>query len=92
MHAWQRLKKTCETSSGGDNANQLGKRHSIDGCTITCAQALNWGEVRRKETLEALLKEELAMVDDQAPDGHRLFWFPCLADFAGTSAATASAA
>lgn len=55
-------------------------------------QALNWNSVRRKEVLETMLKEELAMVDDQDPGGKRLYWFPCLADFSGANAASASAA
>ena len=53
-------------------------------------QALNWSEVRRRETLQAMLKEELAMVDDQGPSGHRLYWFPCLSDFSGGAVASAA--
>jgi ESCRT-II complex subunit VPS22 len=30
------------------------------------------------DILEALLKEGLAMVDDGAPGGERLYWFPAL--------------
>ena len=30
------------------------------------------------ETLWSLLKEGLAMADDQGPGGQRLYWFPCL--------------
>ena len=40
------------------------------------------------EALWALLKEGLALVDDQGPGGQRLYWFPCLAADAGGSAAS----
>lgn len=42
------------------------------------AQAYNWQEARIVETLWSMLKEGLAMADDQGPDGQRLYWFPCL--------------
>lgn len=42
--------------------------------------------MRQRETLDAMLKEELAMVDDQDSSGQRLYWFPCLADFSGSTA------
>lgn len=29
--------------------------------------------------MRAMLQQGLAMVDDQAPGGERLYWFPCLA-------------
>lgn len=41
-------------------------------------QLLKWSETRASETLSALLKEGLAMVDEGAPDGPPLLWFPCL--------------
>lgn len=41
-------------------------------------QALRWEELRMHNTLEGLLKEGLAMVDDQGPNNQRLYWFPCL--------------
>ena len=37
-----------------------------------------WDARRSGECLEGLLKEGLAMVDDGAPDGVRLWWFPAL--------------
>ena len=48
--------------------------------------------MRRDETLQAMLKEELAMIDDQGPGGQRLYWFPCLADFSAASATTLASA
>lgn len=39
---------------------------------------LKWDETRASENLSALLKEGLAMLDEGAPDGRPLFWFPCL--------------
>ena len=41
-------------------------------------QKLNWSETRASETLAGLLKAGLAMVDNGAPDGKPLVWFPCL--------------
>ena len=41
-------------------------------------QDLNWTETRASETLSALLKEGLAMVDNGTPDGKPWTWFPCL--------------
>ena len=51
------------------------------------AQELGWAEERAVEALWALLKEGLALVDDQGPGGQRLYWFPCLAADAGGAAA-----
>jgi len=51
-------------------------------------QSLKWGQTRRDETLQAMLKEELAMIDDQGPYKQRLYWFPCLADFSAPSSST----
>uniref|UniRef100_A0A7S3QMV5 Vacuolar protein sorting-associated protein n=2 Tax=Dunaliella tertiolecta TaxID=3047 RepID=A0A7S3QMV5_DUNTE len=39
---------------------------------------LKWTPVRVQEVLQGLLAEGLAMVDDLAPEGERLYWFPCL--------------
>ncbi|KAK9916099.1 hypothetical protein WJX75_008566 [Coccomyxa subellipsoidea] len=41
-------------------------------------EAYHWEEPRVVETLWSLLKEGIAMADDQGPDGQRLYWFPCL--------------
>lgn len=41
-------------------------------------QKLRWNQTRASETLSNLLKEGLAMLDEGAPDGKPLFWFPCL--------------
>jgi len=40
--------------------------------------ASGWAQARVDGVLGELLKEGLAMVDDQAPGGERLYWFPCL--------------
>ncbi len=40
--------------------------------------SLRWSETRASETLLALLKEGLAMLDNGAADGKPLTWFPCL--------------
>ena len=40
--------------------------------------SLRWSETRASETLSALLKEGLAMLDNGAADGKPLTWFPCL--------------
>ena len=47
---------------------------------------LGWQEERAVEALWALLKEGLALVDDQGPGGQRLYWFPCLSDAGGVPA------
>lgn len=39
---------------------------------------LSWKAGRVIDSLESLLREGLAMVDDGAPDGKRLYWFPCV--------------
>ena len=41
-------------------------------------QENKWQEARVVETLWSLLKEGIAMADDQGPGGQRLYWFPCL--------------
>ena len=41
-------------------------------------QSLKWSDTRASETLSAVLKEGLAMLDTGAPDGKPLTWFPCL--------------
>ncbi len=45
---------------------------------VDVLQAYNWEEARVVETLWSLLKEGIAMADDQGPGGQRLYWFPCL--------------
>jgi len=37
-----------------------------------------WLPARADGALEAMLKQGLAMVDDQGPGAERLYWFPCL--------------
>ena len=37
-----------------------------------------WTDMRAEGALSSLLGEGLALVDDGAADGQRLFWFPCL--------------
>ena len=37
-----------------------------------------WLPARADGALEAVLKQGLAMVDDQGPGAERLYWFPCL--------------
>lgn len=41
-------------------------------------EALRWEKTRIQNTLDGLLQEGLAMVDDQSSGGERLYWFPCL--------------
>lgn len=60
----------------------------LTGCVL--AQDLKWSSTRQQETLQAMLREELAMVDDQGPGRQRLYWFPCLADFSGASTTMAA--
>ncbi|CAK0737029.1 hypothetical protein CVIRNUC_000843 [Coccomyxa viridis] len=45
-----------------------------------------WQEARVVETLWSLLKEGIAMADDQGPGGQRLYWFPCLEASGATQA------
>lgn len=42
-----------------------------------CSKA-GWNQTRAQDCLDGLLKEGLAMIDDGAPDGVRLFWFPAV--------------
>ncbi|KXZ41680.1 hypothetical protein GPECTOR_323g36 [Gonium pectorale] len=42
------------------------------------ARATGWNAGRADDVLQALTRTGLAWVDDGAPDGVRLFWFPCL--------------
>ncbi|KAF6170366.1 hypothetical protein GIB67_012376 [Kingdonia uniflora] len=39
---------------------------------------LSWSSGRAIDTLETLLKEGLAMIDDGHSDGKRRYWFPCV--------------
>ncbi|KAI5058956.1 hypothetical protein GOP47_0025275 [Adiantum capillus-veneris] len=48
-------------------------------------RALSWPHGRAIDSLEVLLKEGLAMVDDGDADGKRRYWFPCI----GSSSAEA---
>jgi ESCRT-II complex subunit VPS22 len=50
------------------------------------AQSTGWSRQRVEEVLAALLKEGLAMLDEGAPDGVALYWFPCTSGAAATSA------
>ncbi|KAJ7571125.1 hypothetical protein O6H91_01G149900 [Diphasiastrum complanatum] len=45
--------------------------------------SLMWHSGRVIDTLETLMKEGLAMVDDGHPDGIRRFWFPCVGSTSG---------
>lgn len=47
-----------------------------------CARA-GWDERRAADCLRGLLRDGLAMIDDGAPGGERLWWFPALASDAG---------
>lgn len=38
--------------------------------------------MRQQRSAQDLLKDGLAMIDDGAPDGVRLYWFPCVRDIA----------
>ncbi|GIL76429.1 hypothetical protein Vretifemale_6023 [Volvox reticuliferus] len=40
--------------------------------------AAGWPKSRAEDVLQALTREGIAWVDDGAPDGLRLYWFPCL--------------
>eukprot|EP00803_Ostreobium_quekettii_P010824 evm.model.scf_1067.3 EVM.evm.TU.scf_1067.3 scf_1067:30815-34712(-) len=37
-----------------------------------------WSDTRAEESLQGLLREGFAMIDDGAPSGVRLYWFPCV--------------
>ncbi|GLC33277.1 hypothetical protein PLESTB_000351600 [Pleodorina starrii] len=41
-------------------------------------KATGWPTGRADDVLQALAREGIAWVDDGAPDGVRLYWFPCL--------------
>jgi ESCRT-II complex subunit VPS22 len=41
-------------------------------------QKAGWAHDRARECLGVLLKEGMTMIDDGAPDGVRLFWFPAV--------------
>ncbi len=51
------------------------------------AARTGWGAQRVEEALGALLKEGLAMLDEGAPDGAPLFWFPCTSGAAAAAGA-----
>lgn len=52
----------------------------------TARQATQWAEERCVEALWTLLKEGLALVDDQGPQSQRLYWFPCISASQGRRA------
>ncbi|PNW70123.1 hypothetical protein CHLRE_17g706650v5 [Chlamydomonas reinhardtii] len=56
------------------------------------AAAAGWSAGRADDTLQALTREGLAWVDDGAPDGVRLYWFPCLSGAGGSAAEEQAAA
>lgn len=41
-------------------------------------RTLGWDGLRVDSCLQLLLKQGMVMIDDGAPDGVRLYWFPCL--------------
>ena len=41
-------------------------------------QRLGWNRERAASTVDAMLKECMALVDDGAPDGHRRYWLPAI--------------
>ncbi|CAG9461983.1 unnamed protein product [Pedinophyceae sp. YPF-701] len=51
-----------------------------DGYTSVAAlcRELGWEEYRAEDVLRATLRDGLAMLDEGAPDGERLYWFPSL--------------
>jgi len=51
------------------------ERGAITGEALIAA--VGWSKERADAALLGLLKEGLAMVDDGAADGIRLYWFPC---------------
>lgn len=59
--------------------------------SYSSVQDLKWSHTRQQETLQAMLREEFAMIDDQGPGNQRLYWFPCLADFSAAASAMATA-
>jgi ESCRT-II complex subunit VPS22 len=50
-------------------------------------ETTGWREQRVDDLLTSLLKEGLAMVDEGAPDGVVLYWFPCCSTGAASGAA-----
>ena len=50
-----------------------GVKQSLLACATRCCLLL--------PRLQGLLVDGLAMIDDGAPEGERLFWFPCLSTF-----------
>lgn len=64
-----REKRMQETAGGGGVSR-----------SALCSRT-GWAESRAQSTLDALLKEGLAMVDDQDPAGATLYWFPCVSGF-----------
>jgi len=51
-------------------------------------QKAGWTHDRARECLSVLLKEGMAMIDDGAADGVRLFWFPAVNASAGGTSVT----
>jgi hypothetical protein len=41
-------------------------------------QRFGWNRERAASTVDALLKECMALVDDGAPDGERRYWLPAI--------------
>lgn len=50
-----------------------------------------WSDHRVEGCLTSLLKDGLAMIDDGAADGVRLFWFPALSSSSSSSSQAATA-
>ena len=83
-------RKLCLVSAEQQNLLVVTFRY-LQSQNLSCVQDLKWSQTRQQETLQAMLREEFAMIDDQGPGNQRLYWFPCLADFSAAASVMAAA-
>jgi len=75
----QRMVSSVPVELNHDHNKMLEFTQSTGGVTMQEVQGgLGWDFTRAEQVLSGLLKEQMAMVDDGAPDGLRRYWFPCV--------------
>ncbi|GFR48530.1 hypothetical protein Agub_g10425 [Astrephomene gubernaculifera] len=71
--------RVLEMAAGGQAGGQQGGGGGRGFTSVGEVVAVTgWPASRAEGVLQALMREGIAWVDDGAPDGVRLYWFPCL--------------
>ncbi|KAK1291789.1 hypothetical protein QJS10_CPB17g00118 [Acorus calamus] len=82
----KKLVRSVPTELNKDH-NEILELAQVQGYVIVdeVEKRLSWSSGRAIDTLETLLEEGLAMIDDGHRDGRRRYWFPCVASVPGAT-------